>query len=122
MFLSAGKSSTDKPDRGCGGQYIVPIIISIPSVIRLRQCLIEYMRVRKNPTQHSGWGGQHLANALKYSSAFPVVVLSALQRGYDPNKIGLSETGIFRLWYVSLSPTEWNLGELRGERERRDIC
>ncbi|KAL8750673.1 MAG: hypothetical protein Q9199_006920 [Rusavskia elegans] len=98
MFLSSGKSSTDKPDRGCGGQYIVPIIISIPSIIRLRQCLIEYMRVRRNPTQHSGWGGQHLANALKYSSAFPVVILSALQRGYDPNKIGLSETGIFRLW------------------------
>ncbi|KAL8671393.1 MAG: hypothetical protein Q9168_004106 [Polycauliona sp. 1 TL-2023] len=98
MFLSSGKSSTDKPDRGCGGQYIVPIIISIPSLIRLRQCLIEYMRVRRNPTQHSGWGGQHLANALKYSSAFPVIILSALQRGYDPNKIGLSETGIFRLW------------------------
>ncbi|KAL8803201.1 MAG: hypothetical protein Q9182_003302 [Xanthomendoza sp. 2 TL-2023] len=98
MFLSSGKSSTDKPDRGCGGQYIVPIIISIPSLIRLRQCLIEYLRVRRNPSQHSGWGGQHLANALKYSSAFPVIILSALQRGYDPNKIGLSETGIFRLW------------------------
>ncbi|KAL8842510.1 MAG: hypothetical protein Q9176_002662 [Flavoplaca citrina] len=98
VFLSSGKSSTDKPDRGCGGQYVVPIIISIPSMIRLRQCLIEYMRVRRNPTQHSGWGGQHLANALKYSSAFPVVILSALQRGYGPNKIGLSETGLFRLW------------------------
>ncbi|KAL8764006.1 MAG: hypothetical protein Q9184_000294 [Pyrenodesmia sp. 2 TL-2023] len=100
MFLSSGKSSTDRPDRGCGGKYIVPIIISIPSLIRLRQCLIEYIRVRNNPqkTAATGWGGQHLANALKYSSAFPVVVLSALQRGYDPNKIGLSETGIFRLW------------------------
>ena len=101
MFLSSGKSSTDKPDRACGGQYIVPIIIGIPSLIRLRQCLIEYSRVRNNPTQYSGWGGQHLANALKYSSAFPVIILSALQRGYDPNKIGLSETGLFRLWYVS---------------------
>ncbi|KAL8861103.1 MAG: hypothetical protein Q9178_002616 [Gyalolechia marmorata] len=98
MFFSSGKSSTDKPDRACGGQYIVPIIISIPSLIRLRQCLIEYSRVRNNPTQHSGWGGQHLANALKYSSAFPVIILSALQRGYDPNKIGLSETSLFRLW------------------------
>ncbi|KAL8650463.1 MAG: hypothetical protein Q9210_003804 [Variospora velana] len=102
MFLSSGQSSTDKPDRGCGGTYIVPIIISIPSMIRLRQCLIEYMRVRDNPqkTAATGWGGQHLANALKYSSAFPVIILSALQRGYDPNRIGLSETGIFRLWYI----------------------
>ncbi|KAI4093816.1 MAG: hypothetical protein L6R37_007338 [Teloschistes peruensis] len=104
MFFTAGRSSTDKPDRGCGGQYIVPIIISIPSLIRLRQCLIEYMRVRNNPQPMSGqgWGGQHLANALKYSSAFPVIILSALQRGYDPNKIGLSETGLFRLWLFSV--------------------
>lgn len=101
MFISSGSSSTDKPDRSCGGQYMVPLIISIPSMIRLRQCLIEFLRVRNNPQKSgtSGWGGQHLANALKYSSAFPVIVLSALQRGYDPSKIGMSETGLFRLWY-----------------------
>ena len=101
MFVSFGSSSTAKPDRSCGGQYMVPLIISIPSIIRLRQCLIEYLRVRNN-TQKSGsggWGGQHLANALKYSSAFPVIILSALQRGYDPNKIGMSEQSLFRLWY-----------------------
>ena len=102
MFLSPGVSSTDKPDRGCGGAYLVPLIISIPSMIRLRQCLIEYTRVRKNLTATSGWGGQHLANALKYSTAFPVIILSALQRGYDPNKIGMSESGLFRLWYTAL--------------------
>lgn len=99
MFFSPGVSSTAKPDRSCGGAYMVPIIISIPSIIRLRQCLIEYVRVRNAPmTAATGWGGQHLANALKYSSAFPVIILSALQRGYDPNKVGLSETGLFRLW------------------------
>ena len=41
---------------------------------------------------------QHLANALKYSSAFPVIILSALQRGTDPQSIGMSEAGLFRLW------------------------
>ncbi|KAL9629193.1 MAG: hypothetical protein Q9164_006984 [Protoblastenia rupestris] len=102
MFFTPGVSSTNKPDRSCGGAYMVPLIISIPSMIRLRQCLIEFTRVRKAPTPSSGWGGQHLANALKYSSAFPVVILSALQRGYDPNKIGMSETGLFRLWYAKL--------------------
>ena len=100
MFVSPGVSSTDKPDRSCGGAYMVPLIISIPSLIRLRQCLIEYQRVRKHPTSSSGWGGQHLANALKYSSAFPVIILSALQRGTNPNDIGMSEAGLFRLWYV----------------------
>jgi hypothetical protein len=101
MFLSAKASSTSKPDRTCGGQYLVPLVISIPSLIRLRQCLIEFVRVRKRMGNDSasGWGGQHLANALKYSSAFPVIILSALQRGYDPKKIGMSEKGLFRLWY-----------------------
>ncbi|MCJ1301311.1 protein-ER retention protein [Hypocenomyce scalaris] len=107
MFFSSKYSSTDKPDRGCGGAYVVPLIISIPSLIRLRQCLIEYSRVRRANQRSggvgsSGWGGQHLANALKYSSAFPVIILSALQRGYDPNKIGMSETGLFRLWLFAV--------------------
>lgn len=107
MFFSLGKSSTEKPDRHAGGSYLVPFIIAIPSMIRLRQCLIEYFRVRKANAKAGGigahgWGGQHLANALKYSSAFPVIILSALMRGYDPAKIGMSEAGLFRLWYDTL--------------------
>ena len=108
MFFSSKYSSTAKPDRGCGGAYLVPLIISIPSLIRLRQCLIEFLRVRKGAHQPgetiiSGWGGQHLANALKYSTAFPVIILSALQRGYDPSRIGMSEIGLFRLWSASIN-------------------
>jgi hypothetical protein len=98
MMLSWKTVSTAKPNRGCGGAYIVPIIISIPSIIRLRQCLIEYSRVRRNPSAGSGWGGQHLANALKYSTAFPVIFLSALQRGYDPKTFYMTEASLFRLW------------------------
>ena len=78
---------------------MVPLIISIPSLIRLRQCLIEFLRVRNGPkSARTGWGGQHLANALKYSTAFPVIILSALQRGTNPNDLGLTEAGLFRLW------------------------
>ncbi len=98
MFFTSGRSSTGKPDRNCGGQIVVPLVISIPSLIRLRQCLIEYSRVRNGGQRNSGWGGQHLANAAKYSTAFPVIILSALQRGYDPTKVGTSESGLFRLW------------------------
>ncbi|EFY85820.1 protein-ER retention protein (Erd1), putative [Metarhizium acridum CQMa 102] len=47
-------------------------------------CIVEYLRVRRAPYKESaGWGGQHLANALKYSTAFPVLVASALQRNTD---------------------------------------
>ena len=103
MFFGSKSSSTAKPDRGCGGIFLVPLIISYPSMIRLRQCLIEYRRVRKSVNSaggsaSSGWGGQHLANALKYATAFPVTILSALQRDQDHYKLGLSETSLFRLW------------------------
>ncbi|KAF2405381.1 EXS-domain-containing protein [Trichodelitschia bisporula] len=94
MFFSHGVSSTGKPDRTCGAAFAVPVILAIPSAIRLRQCLIEYGRVRRA----GGRAGVHLANALKYSSAFPVIILSALQRGYDGHKMGMSEAGLFRLW------------------------
>jgi EXS family len=80
---------------------MVPLVISIPSLIRLRQCLIEFSRAQKYPRASSGWGGQHLANALKYATAFPVIILSALQRGYDPATVLLSEASLFRLWYTT---------------------
>jgi EXS family len=99
MFFSKGMSSTGTPNRTIGGSFMTPLIISIPSIIRLRQCLTEFIRVRKQRQASNGWGGQHLGNALKYASAFPVIALSALQRGYDPAKIHMSEAGLFRLWY-----------------------
>ena len=85
MFFTPTKSSTALPDRNCGGAWIVPLILTYPSLIRFRQCLIEYYRVQQQDRSpldsgSSGWGGQHLANALKYLSAIPVIILSALQR------------------------------------------
>lgn len=99
--------STARPNRACGGAYIVPFLISLPFLIRLRQCLIEYVRVRNGlangelDVRQSGWGGQHLANALKYSTAFPVTILSALQRA-GSNKWGISQTSLFRLWLFAV--------------------
>lgn len=102
MFLSRGGSATKRPDRNCGGDVLVPLIMAIPSMIRLRQCLIEYMRVRNAPYKEStGWGGQHLANALKYSTAFPVIIFSALQRNLSPEDKAVS-TGLYRAWVVAM--------------------
>jgi hypothetical protein len=102
MFFTSGVSSTDYPDRNCGAHIAVPLLISIPSLIRLRQCLIEFYRVRRAGYQAEGWGGQHLANALKYASALPSIILRALQRDRD-SQIGLSKAGLHRLWYNELS-------------------
>jgi len=101
MFLTHNGSATDRPDRRCGGNVIVPLIMAIPSAIRLRQCLIEYVRVRKSAYKESvGWGGQHLANALKYFTAFPVIVLSALMRNVD-GKTSVASTGLYRAWLAA---------------------
>lgn len=88
----------------------MPIIIAIPSLIRFRQCLIEYFRVRESNRRAGGigtqgWGGQHLANALKYASAFPVIILSALQRNLsmNHNNIGLTETNLYRAWLFAVA-------------------
>jgi hypothetical protein len=99
MFLTRNGSATARPDRGCGGDVLVPIIMTIPSAIRLRQCLIEYGRVRSAPYREAtGWGGQHLANAAKYSTAFPVIVLGAMLRNQNADG---SSPGLYRAWVAA---------------------
>jgi len=100
MFFSRDVSSTDKPNRHCGG-LVVPLIVAIPSMIRLRQCLIEFGRVRRTGSRTDDWGGQHLANALKYATAFPVIIFTALEWNYNPKGAGsLSEVAVSRLWVL----------------------
>ncbi|KAK3341190.1 EXS family-domain-containing protein [Lasiosphaeria hispida] len=101
MFLTRNGSATDRPDRGCGGVVMVPLIMAVPSAIRLRQCLIEYVRVRQSPYKESvGWGGQHLANAAKYSTAFPVIVLGSLLRNLSGEDRAVA-TGLYRGWVAA---------------------
>lgn len=104
MFFSSGKSSTGKPDRMCGARFIVPLLIAIPYAIRFRQCLIEFSRVQRRGQKHDGWGGQHLANALKYFTAFPVIIFTNLERNYSQETSGgMSEVAISRMWCVNRS-------------------
>lgn len=102
FFRTPSTSETAGPVRTCGGQYWVPIITAIPSLIRLRQCLIEFIRVQS--AGGPGWGGQHLANALKYASALPVIIFSILQRNMDlnHNNTHLTNQSINYCWLVSI--------------------
>ncbi|KAH8675415.1 EXS family protein [Xylariales sp. PMI_506] len=124
MFFQSGGSATARPDRNCGGTVLVPLIMAVPSLIRLRQCLIEYGRVRRGRMdERTGWGGQHLANALKYSTAFPVTILSALQRNWGPS------VPLYRAWVAACAVNslysfywdvtkDWDLTLFCSERER----
>jgi EXS family len=103
---SAAAAAAASLDRSCGGTLVVPLILAAPSAIRLRQCLIEYRRtawaVRKADeapvAAAAGEARAHLANALKYASAFPVILLSALQRGHDSTTPYVGGMALFRLW------------------------
>ncbi|KAI9375451.1 EXS family-domain-containing protein [Aspergillus egyptiacus] len=100
LFFGKETSSTSKPDRHYGSNCMVPLLIAIPSMIRLRQCLIEYVRVCRTSSVHGNNGGQHLANALKYATAFPVIILAAKLRNYSPfDFYGISEVTLSRLLY-----------------------
>lgn len=98
MFFSSDMTSTSKPNRSCGKDYLVPVIVALPSIIRLRQCLTEYVRARRGGSRRESKAAQHLFNALKYSTAFPVIYLAAKSRHYSPlNFYGLSEYSLMRL-------------------------
>ncbi|KAG9257843.1 EXS family-domain-containing protein [Emericellopsis atlantica] len=114
MFFRTGGSATHRPDRDCGGTVFVPLLMAIPSLIRFRQCIIEYFRVKRAPYKEStGWGGQHLANALKYSTAFPVIITSTLQRNTsDPDsKAVMNKLWLFAVLINSLYSFYWDVAK-----------
>lgn len=100
-------SATDRPDRNCGGGVIVPLIMAIPFLARFRQCMIEYLRVRRSGV---GNGKQHLANAAKYATSFPVILFSAFQRSAKAAEdaaasipsTGSTSTFYYRLWVAAV--------------------
>jgi len=106
MFFFDGPngSATARPDRACGGDILVPLIMAVPSAIRLRQCLIEYVRVRRAQFRDPsvGWGGQHLANATKYATAFPVIILATMLRNSAKvDSDGDGSPGLYRAWVLA---------------------
>ncbi|POS81480.1 EXS family protein [Diaporthe helianthi] len=130
FFHGPDGSATARPDRNCGGRVVVPLIMALPYAIRLRQCLIEFVRVRAAPyNQTTGWGGQHLANACKYATAFPVLLFSALQRSMPDDPPGVSKKGMYRAWVAACLVNslysfywdvakDWDLTLFSGRRER----
>ncbi|THH16249.1 hypothetical protein EW146_g4365 [Bondarzewia mesenterica] len=72
MLLPSG-SLLALPSQDGLSRWVLPILMSLPYLVRLRQCVIEYA----HPSNESR---RPLFNALKYASSFPVIFLSAAQR------------------------------------------
>lgn len=147
-------------DLGCYKEFMVPFMTrcvawpsqhaqadlvmnvhSVPYIFRLRQCLAEYFG------RHTATPRRSLLNALKYASAFPVIILSAMQGVYgdpfdaeEPGKARSSLPSVlFNLWILAvfvnslysfwwdvtndwglslLTPQGWSQGRSRDRRRR----
>ena len=80
MYFTGYGATHPHPNRAVGGPFLLPCVIALPYLCRLRQCLIEYLRAADKglPVAERR---PYLYNAAKYASAFPVIILGALQRG-----------------------------------------
>ncbi|KAH1080885.1 hypothetical protein J1N35_020646 [Gossypium stocksii] len=77
-------------DSVCGSHSVaIPLVLVVPYIWRLLQCLRQYKDTKEKPT---------LFNALKYSTAVPVIFLSALKYHVSPDRW----TYVYRrLWLFS---------------------
>ncbi|KAJ7076336.1 EXS family-domain-containing protein [Mycena belliarum] len=104
-MLLPGNTLFSTPADGEWLRWVLPTIMSLPYLVRLKQCVIEYSL----PTNESR---RPLFNALKYATSFPVIYLSAAQRivvselvrekGNDIAKEAWhGEHRLFRLWLLA---------------------
>lgn len=104
------RPTTGKIDRS--SSIMVPMLLSVPFAIRLRQCLID----------------QQPANALKYATAFPSIALSTLMRVQEGF---LSHDSLHTLWVLAAMSNalysfywdvarDWDLTMLSSKRSSSD--
>ncbi|KAJ7268832.1 EXS family-domain-containing protein [Mycena haematopus] len=104
-MLLPGNTLFLTPADGPWLRWVAPTIMSLPYLVRLKQCVIEY-------SLSSNESRRPLFNALKYATAFPVIYLSAAQRivvselvterGDDIAKEAWhGEHRLFRLWLLA---------------------
>ncbi|KAI0305466.1 EXS family-domain-containing protein [Multifurca ochricompacta] len=104
-MLIPGGSLLTPPVQDGWYRWILPTLMSLPYLVRFRQCLVEY-------TSPSNDSRRPLWNALKYASSFPVIFLSAAQRLVVFDLVAAKGEGatqeawhgehaLFRLWLLA---------------------
>ncbi|KAI9442483.1 EXS family-domain-containing protein [Lactarius indigo] len=104
MLLPGGSLLTPPAQEGWY-RWILPTLMSLPYLVRFRQCTVEY----SSPLNDSR---RPLWNALKYASSFPVIFLSAAQRLVVSDLVAEKgerikeeawhgEHALFRLWLLA---------------------
>lgn len=97
MFF-AGHSCVGTPDRvGCSGPWTMGIILSLPYLIRFKQCMLDYSRTGANT---------HIVNCMKYASALPVVIFGVLEKVLKDAAVndvaqGLTAAQVHQMWIAA---------------------
>ncbi|CAK5281716.1 unnamed protein product [Mycena citricolor] len=110
MWLSAcmllpGNTLLSTPADSVWLRWVMPTIMSLPYLIRLKQCIAEYSHAENESRRP-------LLNAIKYASSFPVIYLSAAQRIVVSELVEAKGSGVtneawhgehplFRLWLLA---------------------
>ncbi|GAA5911994.1 hypothetical protein JCM6882_004736 [Rhodosporidiobolus microsporus] len=106
-LLFKGLDALKHGNDSCGRVWGVPIMTSLPYLFRFRQCLSEVL-TGSTPTPR-----RSLMNAAKYATAFPVIILSAMQtvigdpfdEEEDVHEAGerwIGRTTLFSLWILAV--------------------
>ncbi|KAJ7091226.1 EXS family-domain-containing protein [Mycena epipterygia] len=134
-MLLPGNTLFRTPADGEWLRWVMPTIMSLPYLVRLRQCVIEYS-LSTNESRRP------LFNALKYATSFPVIYLSAAQRIVVTELVkekgeGIAEEAwhgehrLFRLWLLAAAvnslysfwwdvTNDWGLSLLKPNDTSRD--
>ncbi|KAK2598733.1 hypothetical protein N8I77_012123 [Diaporthe amygdali] len=100
LLFTRTSESPDDPEYQAIRHVVKPIAMSIPVLIRFRQCLTEFSRAGSTQLSEGVWGGWHLLNAGKYISSIPFIIFDILRREAEDTPAGIPED-IFYLWLVS---------------------
>jgi len=90
MFKHSSFETNTLVKAGCINPFIGPAITALPALWRFFQCMRQF-RDEKGDIKH-------IKNAIKYCSAFPVIITSALQKHYSHSD---SAESIFLAWVIS---------------------
>ncbi|KAI9593466.1 EXS family-domain-containing protein [Syncephalis fuscata] len=86
----------------CGYHWIGPGLTALPYALRFKQCCIEYIHTDVTADRR-----RHMANALKYASAFPVIFLSAIQQLRHKSPAESHDDVLANLVNDDILPTVW---------------
>lgn len=89
-------------ESGCADSWMRPMVTSIPFLLRLRQCLVQYFATKD--------AFPHLVNGMKYISSLPVIWISAYTHHYpDSNAVQLRTAWILVVSFNSFFSFMWDV-------------